>query len=222
MRRASDVRLIGICGQARMGKDTVADALISCIGKSWRKHPFARGVKDIVCKHFDVGRDEIERWKTSDDPPPGFNKNMRSVLQMIGDGFREVDPNVWIRMADLDHVEHVVIPDVRYVNEAREIQRRGGLVLLVGRKVRLSDDENPSERTVLSTIEWCYKHAQGKPVLDVVDTISRLGNEVECPPEFVQHIDMFLTNDGSREDLNKCVFDIVSQYGLANESESSC
>ena len=91
--------IIGVAGQAQMGKDTLADRL--CVelnkkNKQWSRSAFANAVKQIFCKSFDVDLEFIEKWKGVSENPPGFDMNVRQALQFIGDGFRKIKSEIWL------------------------------------------------------------------------------------------------------------------------------
>lgn len=117
--------IIGCCGKARNGKDTVADYLVRHHG--FTKVSFAAAVKEFAIKHFDLTREECYGDKT---------EKSRWVLQAIGNGCREeFGDNIWIqKLADeLASLERVVISDVRYMNEARFIGLAFGKIIRISR-----------------------------------------------------------------------------------------
>ncbi len=117
--------LIGICGKARHGKDTIADHLVR--SHNFYKGSFAIPVKEFAVRHFNLEPEEVYGEKT---------EKSRWILQAIGNGCREeFGKNVWIDKLfnTIAGVEAVVISDVRYVNEAEAIKARGGYIIKVER-----------------------------------------------------------------------------------------
>src|SRR4051812_46449478 len=117
---------VGIGGQARSGKDTLCTHLVlrlNAVGElgPWERHGFADEVKQIFMAVFGVDRAFVETWKTVPEPPPGFLLPVRSCLTLIGDGFRQMKPTVWIDKLFSELRSHVVITDVRYLNELDSI-----------------------------------------------------------------------------------------------------
>ncbi len=110
-------------GQLASGKDTAADFLANANELPERifRDAFAIEVKKIFCNAFGVDMDFIEKWKRNSEPPPGFLKNVRTCLIDIGDGFRTMKPNVWIRkkfdQAKAAKTKLLAISDGRYINE---------------------------------------------------------------------------------------------------------
>jgi len=114
--------LVGICGKAGSGKDTVGDYLIDRYGfkKIALADPIKRLVKDIFALDdytvYDrVAREqELGRW-------PGWT--VRKLLQFIGtELFREqIDNAIWVKslwykISD-DKENNYVVSDVRFPNE---------------------------------------------------------------------------------------------------------
>lgn len=115
--------LIGICGKARHGKDSVADHLIHRY--KFTKASFATPVKEFAVKHFGLKPEEVYGDKT---------EKSRCILQGIGNGCREeFGKDIWIEklLKNIAGVENVVISDVRYRNEAHAIKARGGYLIKV-------------------------------------------------------------------------------------------
>lgn len=144
--------IVGLFGQAASGKDTVAamiaPRLINYIDYDRpliTRVAFANNVKKIFCDYFGVDTAFIEQWKRNPEPPPGFLMSVRQGLQMIGDGFRKIKPSVWIDKV-LNKMENVVITDGRYLNEAKTIKEKGGIVVLLDRPTHRNKDQNDSEK----------------------------------------------------------------------------
>ena len=128
--------MIGICGEAGSGKDSVANYLEEHHG--FKVIKFAGPLKDIVAKVFNLDRERL------DDDLDYKEKHIvrktpytpREILQHIGtEGFRHIDDMVWIRMAmkkadEHSHAGHtnVVFADLRFPNEANAIWCLNGSV----------------------------------------------------------------------------------------------
>lgn len=137
------MKLIGLMGRKRSGKDTVFEIL-------HRKAPqvvrvaFADGVKEEVAAAINRPVSYIEEHKTQ----------LRLLLQAWGTEYRRnlCSPTYWIdrtrdviqQYADGDAI--VVLTDVRFPNEAALIQELGGTTVRVYRPgFDTSDDEHSSE-----------------------------------------------------------------------------
>jgi hypothetical protein len=84
---------------------------------------------------------------------PTFHRTRGEMLQQVGQALREWEPLVWVDafFAGLPHDAFVLVPDVRFANEADPIRARGGLMLRVEgdplhqRGDGTRDDNHPSE-----------------------------------------------------------------------------
>ena len=98
---------------------------------------------------------------------------VRKLMQLLGtDSFRNnVHPNIWVNSLFTDYSEsdNWIITDCRFINEAQEIKRRGGIIVRVERtsgaeKVHSSENELDS---------WEFDH-----VIDNNGTIEELSEKV--------------------------------------------
>jgi hypothetical protein len=193
------MKAIGIAGQLGNGKDVLADYLVSQLNNiegdvRWERSAFANAVKDVYCDTFARDRDFIEAWKRNPEPPPGFTKNVRQSLQFIGDGFRQIKDGIWIEIALRDETLQLVFSDSRYINEAKAIKAKNGLMIVLYRPGFLNDDPNPSESQIKPIIEWCANNLKEGPILKDEDT-----------PEMLNPYDYFFVNEGTIEDMYKKV-----------------
>ena len=131
--------LIGITGAAGAGKDTLAAAL-------WRKwgyatYSMATPLRAAVEAAFGLPRNIWDR-ETKELVIPWIGASPRHLLQTLGTewGRDHVSPDVWIRVASRVHevgsrgkAFRMVVPDIRYDNEAEWIRSKGGVVILVSR-----------------------------------------------------------------------------------------
>jgi hypothetical protein len=144
-------RVIGICGLAGSGKDTLADFLVKDHG--FTKLSFAAAIKDVVAAAFGWDRDLLEgatpesrAWR---DRPDAFwseqlsiaNFTPRMALQRVGtECFRDcLHPGIWIaaleRRVRAISPRPVVITDCRFPNEVDLISKKlGGRIILVRRR----------------------------------------------------------------------------------------
>lgn len=116
--------IVGLGHKARQGKDSVAAGLLQSYPAVARRAAFADALR-AVCR--------VNHGMTEKDP---------ELLQRIGVGRRQTDPDIWVRAAawlmqewedDFKGVQMIVIPDLRFPNEADWIKRHGGIVLDVRR-----------------------------------------------------------------------------------------
>lgn len=141
--------LVGITGYAQHGKDTVAKRLVSTHG--YTRMGFADALKDlaltldpVVDMHGNTLRMlvELEGWE-------GAKRyaETRRILQVLGtEGARGTfGDDCWIRALDKrwteSGIDQLVIPDVRFPNEAEWVYRNGGVMLRVVRLLSEVCDE---------------------------------------------------------------------------------
>lgn len=151
--------LIGISGRKRTGKDTLAGFLVA--GHGFTRLAFADPLKAIVAElnpaipaYTALGSDDPDdAWRVqdeldsckSDTDPAGWEgakaePEVRRLLQAQGEAVRRhLGENVWVD-ATINKAHYllaegkpVVIPDVRYPNEAERIKALGGIVVRVNR-----------------------------------------------------------------------------------------
>lgn len=205
---------IGIAGQMRAGKDTVADYIFDVLSNdesfklSFARSAFAKNVKNIFCKTFDVDNAFVEKWKTIPEPPPGFDMTVREALQFIGDGFRKIKSNIWIDLMFRNNLESKIISDVRYINEATSIVEKKGINFLIAHPDRLNNDQNGSEAQIRPYAKWCLDNmaVSGFPS-------EWIGND---KPENMDLFYYFIRNDKTMESLfeniDKEVIPLIKQY----------
>ncbi len=216
--------VIGVAGQAQMGKDTLADTLCEKLNSRtfeskddlgppfWERASFAHGVKDVFANTFGVSRDFIEEWKVRDFPPPDFDMSVRKGLQFIGDGFRQIRSTIWVDMPFRDATPKI-ISDVRYPNEFKRIKEEGGLNILVGRTDKLSDDPNGSEALIKPYVEWALAQVTEADVNLQLSTARVLdAGEILSAPKYMNRFHLFVRNDGTLDEFHDKIDNIVIPF----------
>lgn len=206
-------KIIGFAGQMRSGKDTCADYLALKLNETacnnllssseenslwWKRVAFATGVKRVFMDVFDKDIDFIEKWKTNNDPPEDFDKNVRQALQFIGDGFRSIKNDIWMDLLFREQ-NPMIISDGRYINELARIKAEGGLNVLVWRPGFENSDPNPSESQIKPVIDYFKQMDIEGPVEDKF--ISLTYADRMALPNGVELVDYFIKNDGSLDSL---------------------
>lgn len=138
--------IIGVVGFIGSGKGTVADILVK--KKGYKKLSFADTVKDATAAIFGWPRhllegdtDESRAFRELTDAfwteRFGYNFTPRLALQKMGTeaGRNVFHEDIWVHALERRLREHpnVVIADVRFPNEMKFIQDKGGFVVRVKR-----------------------------------------------------------------------------------------
>lgn len=128
---ASKMRLIGIAGPARAGKDTLASYLLDNLSDDWTRSSFADPIKAMLCA---IGVDCSDDAKAVIDDSYGVTP--RHMMQTLGTewGRHMIDGDIWVKaFARMNAGKCVIVPDVRFENEAELVREHGVLIHLVGR-----------------------------------------------------------------------------------------
>jgi hypothetical protein len=181
-----------MAGQMRSGKNLAGEYICEKLGFGGAS--FARPVKEIFCSTFGVDMDFVEFWKVRDENPPGFNKTVRQALQFIGDGFRQINPNVWVDYAFANNPKKSCFTDGRYLNELSRVKSEGGINILVWRPGYENHDPNESESQIKRIVDWFVSE-------DISE--GRVPRTCTEGPKGCEYIDFFVVNDGTSSDLLK-------------------
>jgi len=138
--------IIGLCGKAGSGKDTVADIITKKCFKNditCTTIHFAKALKNIAKTVFGWDGQKDERG--------------RRLLQVIGtDCARAYDKDFWIKKWEEllywnQDYKVLLVPDVRFENEANAIHIRNGILIKVfGRAFDLGENANHASEAGLS------------------------------------------------------------------------
>lgn len=181
--------IIGLCGYQGAGKDAVATAL----GRlGYQRVALADPVKDVALEVFRVPIRALHgTQKDKSEPLPqvcdvvGNPRTGRYIAQRVGEAFREIDPNVWVKYAEerIRQVQRlmprVVVPDVRYRNEFEMVRRQGGVVWEV-----IKVPQDPQINAHSSEQEWeaerkdahlCARAGDVAALADAAVTLARAG-----------------------------------------------
>jgi hypothetical protein len=182
----------------RSGKNVTGEYL--CSKGGFVPASFAKPVKEIYCRAFSVDMDFVEKWKVIDEPPPGFEKTVRQSLQFIGDGFRSINPNVWVDYAFNNNPEKSCYMDGRYLNELSRVRLEGGANILLWRPRHENNDSNQSEAQVKPLVEW-YAERRIEGEVGMLDRSSA--------PKGCELVDFFLINEGDIASLYRKIDRLV-------------
>lgn len=196
-----ELRIIGICGRKRHGKDSVGNILRK--NYSFSATAFADAVKRVAMDVYGLSWDQCYgNGPEKEAVEPRWGLSPRVIMQRIGTEVgRNIHADTWVKHT-LDNIQAAangqvytwrddftqgftrlglvrtrwVITDVRFPNEAEAIRSAGGQIWKVVRpSLGVPTDEHPSETSV-----------------DLV------------------HADETLINDGTLDDLSRKVYLIMS------------
>jgi hypothetical protein len=126
--------VIGLTGRKHAGKDTVANYL--CSGHEFARIAIADPLKCAITDIFGIDARDL-RSDAKDKVNADWGVTPRELMQFIGTEmfrtqfgarFPQIGPNVWARAlgmqmrAYLQHRESVIVTDVRFPNEARQMR----------------------------------------------------------------------------------------------------
>lgn len=127
--------IIGFSGSFGSGKTTRAQYLsqkLDDLGKDYYFTNFAAALKKMLSSHFDVPLSQFNTTTGKSEICPKYGVSYGKVLQMYGQGMRNIDPDYWIHELekDVDPKSNtiIIIGDVRYQNEMDWIRSKGGHV----------------------------------------------------------------------------------------------
>lgn len=124
----SDRLVIGLCGAANSGKNTVASLL------GFMEVSFADPLYRMLAEMLDVSVESLRDRKAKERVIPWLGKSPRQLLQTLGTewGRSMVVDDVWVRLAmrEINKNEaNIAVTDVRFDNEAEMLKREFGAVI---------------------------------------------------------------------------------------------
>ncbi len=143
-------KLITIFGQLENGKTTFAKMLQQHLNRApgvasplWERKSFARPGKQFVADVMGVSLDFLDTWKANPEPPPGWKKPVRQVLQEAISYWRTVKPAIWTEKAL--SAAYIIVDDARFEDELIESKKRNGYTILIYRPDKYNTDTHESE-----------------------------------------------------------------------------
>tara|TARA_B100001939_G_scaffold348148_1_gene373194 strand:- start:10894 stop:11451 length:558 start_codon:yes stop_codon:yes gene_type:complete len=134
-------KFVGITGRAGSGKDTLADYLVAKHG--FTKYTLSTPLKQAINAMFgwNMAMWEDRKWKETKHRLTGVSP--RQLAQTLGTewGRRLVGEDLWIRLLE-DRINRdlinktglkIVVPDIRFSNEAQWLKSKGGTIVQIHR-----------------------------------------------------------------------------------------
>lgn len=179
------MKIVGLCGKAGSGKDSAAKALIL---RGWSKYSFADPIRSGLSAMLGIPVEDMLDTDIKNAPDYKYGKSIRLMLQTLGTEWGRdcIHSDLWVLrgLEICKDKECVVIPDVRFENEAIQIREAGGIVIQIQR-------ENKEYDSIVQT--------SGK---------GSHASEAGIPPEL---IDFTIDNNDSIQTLHNQVLAIVNR-----------
>jgi len=173
-RDADTTMIVGLSGQKRSGKDTIAAYLVK--EHNFERKAFADPLKRSVAALFDIPFSEVDKlkldpqveviirkWKDGNIFEDYVRMNKRTFLQRYG---TEAHRDVFGQDFWLDHTlpvqgfypgRAIVVTDVRFTNEAARIRELGGIVVKVSRNnSNAAPSDQDQHRSEVIDFDWDY------------------------------------------------------------------
>lgn len=171
-------QFIGITGKIGAGKDTLAQWLQdNCFDGSAAITSFAAPLKQACYAVFGWSEEIMNNRTTKEAVDPFWGFSPRQAAQLLGtEGMRHLfGDDVWIKAlqrrldGDLAAIGTIIIPDVRFENEARFIREQGGRIIHM---------EIAADTVTLSAQTKAHASEQGVAFVDgdaLIENNKRLG-----------------------------------------------
>ena len=127
-------RIIGVAGPARSGKDTVAEYIKSKL-PNYVVMSFAAPLKTMLSIGLNLKYAQLygDQKEVVDER---YGQTPRYIMQTLGTewGRNLIDPDIWPKVL-MAHAQSskLIIPDVRFENEARMVRSKGVILHIKGR-----------------------------------------------------------------------------------------
>lgn len=155
------MKLIGITGKARSGKDTIARMLFA--QHAFTRIAFADPLKLAAQQMFGLSKEQTWGDYKKEEVIPYWGMSPRQMFQLLGN--EAVKPvfgaDIWIKRWSMSYAifrdtDDIIVPDVRFDHEAAHIRSLGGVIVEVLRGPGLvgSTGDHVSERGLSTLPEY--------------------------------------------------------------------
>ena len=180
------MKVIGICGLKRSGKDTIARYLCKY---GYHHMKISQPLKDGIKSMFGFSYDQMESFK--EDVDPYWNVKPREVMQFIGTEMmqykiQEIMPDIgrkfWVKSIVTkikDEEKPVVLSDLRFLHEVQELKKHFDVYIIKIVKDDVdSSDVHCSEREYLDIKEdmLIYNNSTIDELFKKIDKIKFIQN----------------------------------------------
>lgn len=156
-----DIKILGITGKMFSGKDTVAEFIHFAFRNS-RITSFAYPMKQMMIDYFGFTYDDLYTVEGKNRYNEFWGMTNREALQKIGtECFRNnFHVDTWLKTMEVnirnDLTPIIIIPDVRFLNEAELIHALGGSILKIVREdvVRDPNQMTHASETMIDQIPY--------------------------------------------------------------------
>lgn len=203
------MEIIGIAGQARMGKDTLGAFLLP-VTEEWQITSFAFQLKHHLSDLLNIDIDTLEELKLKNEKPNGLQMTIRKTMQHFGDSMRCIDPDIWIKATFRNAVKNkIIITDVRYENEISYLKKKKAFLILIGNIEKLNYDTAPSESYLRHVTEYMLKNTS-----EHIHVADKYKSNDQMYQLFCDNFDIFVRNETTLEDL-KNIADIIKSKHIS-------
>jgi dephospho-CoA kinase len=167
---------IGLVGKMGSGKSTIAKYIAENIDNCYITS-FAKKLKEIVNILFD------------------YTEKNRDLLIKVGMSMRAIDKNIWINhlLTDIDNNldKHIIIDDVRFVNELTTLRNNGWVII----KLDISREEQITrlKSTYPNTYQTHLQYIDDETEINIKDSM--------CDYIIVSDKDIYVTIDNILQNL---------------------
>jgi hypothetical protein len=173
------MQLIGVCGPASSGKDTLSDYIVTQYGGC--KYAFADPLKKAAKILFNLTYDQLHGSK-KEEIDERWNLSPRQILQRLGtEGCRDIfSDTIFITrmLQDFESYRHLqdgyfVVSDVRFENERNAIRDNGGTVIHIYREnITPANAHVTEQRLVPSDDEFVISN--NGSINDMIEAVSKI------------------------------------------------